>query len=119
MLSISIHEWLDPETKEANLLICDNDIRFIAFCDRYVGFEGERIVLDSLYSSDMLLTFDKPKIEKDKGGYYSYTVIGKVSSIDPPCVELTNAITIELDSALPGDIQKGQNLQFRTERLAL
>ena len=119
MLSISIYEWLDQETKEANLLICDNDIRFIAFCDRYVGFEGTKIILDSLYSSDIVLTFDKPMIKKDEDGYYSYIVVGKVLSIDPPCVELTHEITIDLDSALPGDIQKGQNVQFRTKRLSL
>ncbi|MBE5758478.1 MAG: hypothetical protein E7332_00385 [Clostridiales bacterium] len=119
MINITIDEWLDLETKEANLLICDNDISFIAFCPQYVGLESERIILDSLYSSDVVLTFDKPMIKKDKDGFYSYIIIGKVLSIDPPCVELTNEITIELDSNLPGDIQKGQNIQFRTERLSL
>ena len=119
MLNISVNEWLDRETKEANLFICDNDIRFTAFCSRYVGLESQRIMLLSLYTSDVVLTFDKPMIKKDDDGFYSYIVVGKVSSIDPPCVELTNAITIELDSAFPGDVQKGQNVQFHTERLSL
>lgn len=119
MLSVTIYEWLDLETKEANLLICDNDIRFIAFCDRYVGYEGERIMLDSLLSKDAVLTFDRPMIKKDDNGFYSYIVVGKVLSINPPRVELTNAITIALDTPLPGDIQKGQNVQFRTIRLSL
>lgn len=119
MINISVNEWLDRETKEANLLICDNDIRFIAFCPQYVELESERILLQSLYSSDVILTFDKPMIKKDNNGFYSYIVIGNVLSIDPPCVNLTNEITIELDSALPGDIQKGQNVQFHTERLSL
>ena len=119
MLSISVFEWLDWETKEANLLICDNDIRFIAFCDRYFGFDGERIILDSLFSEDVFLTLDRPMIKKDDNGFYSYIVVGKVLSIKPPCVELTNAITIALDKPLPGDIQKGQNVQFRTIRLSL
>jgi len=119
MINITIDEWLDLETKEANLLICDNDISFIAFCPQYVGLESERIILDSLYSSDVVLTFDKPMIKKDNDSFYSYIVVGKVSNIDPPCVELTNAITIELDIAFPGDIQKGQNVQFHTKRLSL
>jgi hypothetical protein len=119
MLSISIYEWLDYDTKEANLMICDNDICFKAFCDRYVGFDGERIVLDSLLSKDVVLTFDRPMIKKDDNGFYSYIVVGKVLSVNPPCVEMTDAITIVLDSPLPGDIQKGQNVQFRTERLSL
>lgn len=76
-------------------------------------------MLLSLYTSDVVLTFDEPMIKKDDDGFYSYIVVGKVSSIDPPCVELTNAITIELDSALPGDIQKGQNVQFHTKRVSL
>ena len=40
MLNISVNEWLDRETKEASLFICDNDIRFIAFCSQYVGLEN-------------------------------------------------------------------------------
>ena len=64
-------------------------------------------------------TFEKPMIKKYIDGSYSYIVIGKVLNLDPPCVELTNKITIVLDSNLPGDIQKGQNVQFYTERLSL
>ena len=119
MLKISVNEWLDWETKEANLFICDNDIRFTVFCPQYVGLESQEIMLQSLYTNDVVLTFDKPMIKKDGAGFYSYIVVGKVSSITPPCVELTDAITIELDSPLPGDIQKGQNVQFYTERLSL
>lgn len=118
-LNISVNEWLDRETKEANLLVCDKDIRFTAFCPHYVGLDSQKIMLQSLYTNDIILTFDKPMIKKVDDGFYSYIVVAKVSSITPPCVELTDAITIELDSALPGDIQKGQNVQFYTERLSL
>ena len=119
MLSISVNEWLDQETKEVNLLICDDNIRFTAFSPQYVELRSERIMMQSLYTSDVVLTFDKPMIKKDNDSFYSYIVVGKVSNINPPCVELTNAITIELDIAFPGDIQKGQNVQFHTKRLSL
>lgn len=120
MLKISVKEWLDKETKEADLLVSDGEINFIAYCSRYVASNHKNISLLSLYSSNITLAYNLPEIVKDEaGGFYSYVVVAKVLNVDPPCVELTNAITIELDCAIPRDIQKGQFIQFSTERLSL
>lgn len=35
MLKISIDQWQDQDTKEADLLICDDNIAFIAYCSHY------------------------------------------------------------------------------------
>ena len=120
MLKILVKKWLDQETKEADLLVLDDNINFIAYCSRYIASNDKNISLQSLYSSNITLAYNAPQIAKDDAsGFYSYIVVAKVLNIDPPCVELTNTITIELDCALPCDIKKGQFIQFSTARLSL
>ena len=120
MLNISVYEWLDKDTGEAVLLVSDNDINFLVFCPCYIEKDRKKISLDSLFSEDIILEDDIPKIEKDEtGGFFAYTVVAKVISTKPSFVELTDSINIDLDGAFPGDIEKGQMVRFRTRRLSL
>lgn len=120
MLKISIEQWQDQDTKEADLLICDNNITFIAYCSHYEDIERKSITLSSLYASDIYLTDKKTNIQKNQdGGFYSYDIIAQVVNLSPPCVKLTEKINIELDSPIPKDIQVGQTVIFNVEKLNL
>ena len=120
MLKIFVDEWLDKDTGEAVLLVSDKDINFLVFCSRYIEKDRENIALDTLFAEDIMLEDDIPKIEKDEtGGFFAYHIIAKVISVKPPCVELTDSITIDLDGAFPRDIEKDQMVRFKTQRLDL
>lgn len=120
MLKMLIYKWLDRDTREADLIVHSEDIEFIVYCSCYVEASNNAISLFSLYTGDIFLTNDSQTIEKKKdGGFYSYVVVAQVASLCPPCVKLSNDISIELDCAIPKDIQIGQNIQFCTERLSL
>lgn len=120
MLNILIDHWLDQEIGEAVLVVSDRGINFFVFCSRYIEKDRKTISLESLLSKEIVLEDDIPKIEKDEaGGFFSYIVVAKVISTNPPCVRLTDSISINLDGTLPGDIENGQMIRFKTTRLSL
>lgn len=115
---VSSIEWLSREAEEAIVDVDDGRHRCRTFCHPCQVKQGDMVL-------EPLIAFDSSKIErvsseveqfKSMDSPFGYSIRAVVTSIAEPILAV-GKILIELDVPLPGDIQKGEVVDFECERL--
>lgn len=119
MIKIEDLNWLSEDAKEAEIILFDETFRIHAFSHPFNQKIGDCIEMP-LYT---LNAREICRINKDAnffvqriGSTLEYKLLGRIKSIE------LNQITIgefifELDTALPGDIEIGDYVSFKCDRI--
>ncbi len=119
MTDVRIHrlEWLDKTAKEAILTISDgvHQVRCFSHPHEHAKEKAVQLPLLTLGAECVRRSKTAVGIEQDTIGF-SLRVRAEVVDTHRPTVSV-GALLFELDTALPGDIQEGDVVEFCVDRL--
>ena len=105
-------------TSEADLVISDGVFELTCYCGFYdPEKKPETFQLLSFLCSNIIATNENCSISK-KAGYYEYSIVAKLISKERKIVSI-GEIFIQLDSEIPGDMEKNHYLKFSAVRIDL
>ena len=116
MICIKKIEWLDYETKEAEVVLTDGKFEFIVFSH---PFEGSiELPLGALYAENIKKATKKECFIQKTNSYYSYLINGKLINKACGLVKL-GEFTIEIDNIdlIPDEVMNGEYISFEVLRL--
>ncbi|MBP2623228.1 hypothetical protein [Streptococcus oricebi] len=120
MIKINNIEWIDVDTKEAELVLSDGENKLLVFSDGYSEFDCQVGVefkeeLYAMVSSDVIQVMNKPESVLPLGGFRQVitgTLIDKQNSL----LKIGEYV-LHFESDIPNDVKEGELLEFEVGRI--
>ena len=111
-------EWEDNDSGEAFIKVSDGKFNLEVFAHPWCFGKGYILKhpLLTMNAKNISLSIDKATYATKLNAKFSYELVGILLSRCRKLVQVGD-ISIELDTPIPKDIQEGQFIKFRCERL--
>lgn len=112
---------LQHDMYEAHVIVSDGIYEVICYIyhnqtNTVRNYSHKIDIIDALLVEDIFLAISKEPVVHKEPGFFSYRLQGIVTDELKPLVAV-GEIIIDLDTGLPGDIKKGDWIEFKVYRL--
>lgn len=117
MIFVKKIEWIDIDTKEADVTLSDNQYELVCFLDEFFGKIGGKFddMLYAIVDGDVYKSEDNLFLVKHLNNF-EYFIIAKIFDKTRNIAQVGEFL-INIGGGIPNDLENGEFVEFRARRI--
>ena len=117
MIFVKKIEWIDIDTKEADVTLSDNQYELVCFSDEFFGKIGGKFddMLYAIVDGDVYKSEDNLFLVKHLNNF-EYFIIAKIFDKTRNIAQVGECL-INTGGGIPNDLENGEFVEFRVRRI--